>query len=48
MKTHWNKKVQAYSNKLFEKYINEQNKKHINNLVLDAYLVLFDKIEIYI
>ncbi|KAL4499036.1 hypothetical protein ABPG72_016938 [Tetrahymena utriculariae] len=48
MRNHPNKKVQAFSNKLFDKYTNEQNKTYINNLVLDAYLVFFDKFEIYI
>jgi len=48
MRPHWNKKVEKVNNQLFDKYNDKTNLKYINNLILDAYLVFFDRFELYI
>ncbi len=48
MRKHWHKGIEVYQNKIFDKYICEKNKGFINNLVIDTYMVIFDKIKIHV
>lgn len=48
MRNHPDEKIRKFANDLFDKHTNEKNKTHINNLMLDAYLVFFNRFEVYI